>query len=131
MNLRVEDVVLDGAVGIRSLVVGGGPSSLDLLKQAVLVLLGSLLNLLTLGSEVGRELVGVPGVVWASDVVVPVLLDKVRELLAVGGLWERNVVVGQPPFKLSLVPFVVSSLANGGASDCRVGSKGHEDRSRK
>lgn len=56
----VEDPVLDARVGRRGLVGGLGPRVLDLVDEAVLVLLGALLDLLTLGRQVLLELVGVP-----------------------------------------------------------------------
>jgi len=106
-DLRVEDVILDSAVSIRSLVTGGVPGGLHLLNQAVLVLLGALLDLLALRRKVRGQLVGVPGVVWTGNIVIPVLLYEVGQLLAVGSLWERNVVVRQPSLELGLVPLVV------------------------
>lgn len=49
LDLRVEDPVLNALVGVRSLRLGLGPRALDLRDEAVLVLLGALLELLTLG----------------------------------------------------------------------------------
>lgn len=74
-DLRVEDPFLHVLVGVICLVRGLVPVVLDLSYEAILVLLGSLLDFLTLGIEVVLELVGVPGVVWLDDVVLPVLLD--------------------------------------------------------
>ena len=83
------------------------PVGLDLLDQTILALLSAFLGLLTLAGQEGRKLVGVPAVVWLSDVVLPILADKVDEVLAVGRSRIRYVVIRQPPLKLSLVPFVV------------------------
>lgn len=104
---RVEDVGLDITGSLVRLVGGRVPVLLDLLDEAVLVLLGALLGLLTLGSQVAGQLVGVPLAVWLGDVVVPVLLHQVLQVLAIGGSRIRDVVVGQPALKLSLVPLVV------------------------
>jgi len=83
------------------------PRALDLLDQAVLVLLGALLDLLATRGEVRLQLVGVPAVVRTSDVVIPVLLDEILQVLTVGGSGERDVVVGEPSLELSLMPLVV------------------------
>ena len=84
------------------------PRSLDLLEQAVLALGGALLCLLTLGGQVRLELLGVPVVVWCSNVVLPVLVDQIDQVLAIswGRVWD--VVVRQPSLKLGLMPLVVS-----------------------
>lgn len=87
------------------------PVALDLADQAVLVLLSTLLGLLALSGQVRLELVGIPAVVWGSDLVLPVLLDQVLKVLTVGSGRVGNVVVGEPPFELGLVPFVVCWMA--------------------
>jgi len=46
-----------------------------LVDQVVLRSLGTLLGLYTLGLEVGLEGLGVPGLVRADDVVIPILSD--------------------------------------------------------
>lgn len=104
---RVEDPVVDAAVRVVGRVGGGGPVGLHLADQAVLVLLGALLNLGAFGAQEAGELVHVPGVVRLDDVVLPVVLDQVFQVLAVGGSWVRDVVVRQPALQLSLVPFVI------------------------
>ena len=93
-DLRVEDVGLDVAGSLICLVGSGVPVLLDLLDEAVLVLLGALLRLLALGGQVAGELVGVPLAVGLGDVVVPVLLDQVLQVLAVGGSGVGDIVVG-------------------------------------
>lgn len=59
-NLPVEDPVLDATVGLIGLIGSLVPEVLDLLEEAVLVLLGALLDLLSLRGDVVLELVGVP-----------------------------------------------------------------------
>lgn len=83
------------------------PVVLDLAKKTVLALFGTFLNLLSLRSNVGIQLRGVPAVVWLGDLVLPVGLNKINKLLAVGRSRERNIVVREPSLKLSLVPFIV------------------------
>lgn len=83
------------------------PVALDLREQAVLVLLGALLHLLALRSDVVGEALSVPAVVRLRHVAIPVVLNKVLQVLAVGGCWVWDVVVGQPSLELGLVPLVV------------------------
>lgn len=111
-DLRVENPVLDIAVSVVGLSLGLVPAGLDLLDQAVLVLLAALLDLLALASEVVLELVGVPGVVGLDGVVIPILLNEVLEIFAVGSSWKWDVVIGQPALELSLVPLVVRCAAS-------------------
>jgi hypothetical protein len=106
-NLRVKDVGLDITGSLVCLVGSGVPVRLDLLEEAVLVLLGALLRLLALGCEVARQLVGVPLAVWLGNIVVPVLLNQVLEVLAIRSCGVGDVVIGQPALKLSLMPLVV------------------------
>lgn len=77
-------------------------------EKAVGVLLGTLLDLLTLGRNVGLQLVGIPAVVWSGHLVLPVVLDKVYKILTVGCSGEGDIVIREPSFELSLVPLVVS-----------------------
>jgi hypothetical protein len=116
--LRVEDPASGVAVGLVGLVGSLVPCVLDLGKKAVLVLLGALLDLLASGGQVARELAGGPAVVGLGDIVVPVLLDEVGKILAVGrgGVWD--IVVGKPALKLSLVPLVVSCAASPSVRTC-------------
>jgi hypothetical protein len=78
-----------------------------LLNERLFVLFGTLLHLLSLGSDVLLKLIGVPAIVGCDDLVIPVLLDEVFQVLAVCRSWIWNVVVRQPPLELCLVPFVV------------------------
>lgn len=106
----VQNPVPDTGVGILGLVLGLVPNILDLGNQGVLVCLGGILNLDTLLLEVAIQLVCVPLLVRADGVVLPILLDQLLEILAVGGSGISNVVVGEPALELSLVPLVVSWL---------------------
>jgi hypothetical protein len=116
--LRVEDPAGGVAVGLVGLVGSLVPCVLDLGEKAVLVLLGALLDLLASGGQVAGELAGSPAVVGLGDIVVPVLLDEVGKILAVGrsGVWD--IVVGKPALKLSLVPLVVSCAASPSVRTC-------------
>lgn len=109
--LRVEDPVLNVLVGIAGLVRGLIPIALDLAGEALGILLGAFLDLLALGVQVVCELAYVPLAVGLSDVIVPVVLDEVLEILAVRGSGVWDVVVGEPSFQLCLVPFVVDYAA--------------------
>ena len=70
------------------------PGVLDLSNKAVLVLLSALLNLLTGRGQVVGELVRVPAIIGLGDIVVPVLLDKVGQVLTIGRGRVRDIVVG-------------------------------------
>jgi hypothetical protein len=104
----VEDPVLDVDVGVLSSVLSLIPRVLNLSKKGVLVGLGAFLSLNTLLLEVGRELVRIPVLVRGDSIAVPVLLDQVLEILAVGRGRVWDVVVRQPTLELSLMPLVVS-----------------------
>ena len=53
------------------------PCRLNLLDQALLILLGAFLSLLALDGEVGVELLRIPIVVGFHDLAIPVVLDQV------------------------------------------------------
>jgi len=57
------------------------------------------------------ELVDIPAVVRLGDIVIPVGLDKVLQVLAVRSGREGDVVVREPALQLGLVPFVVCRTA--------------------
>lgn len=84
------------------------PVRLDLADKAVLVLLSALLDLLARACDVVLELLGVPSVVGLGNLVVPVVLDKVDEVLAVGRGGIGDIVVREPSLQLGLMPLVVS-----------------------
>jgi hypothetical protein len=86
------------------------PVRANLANEAVLGSLGLGLGLLALGLEESAQLSRVPAVVGCDNVVIPVLLDKVLKILAVGrgGIWDR--VVSKPALQLSLMPFVVGYI---------------------
>lgn len=90
MNIRV---------GVAGGVGGLLPVGLHLSNQAVLALLSALLDLMTLRREVAVELVGVPAIVGLDNIVLPIALNQVLEVFAVGwsGVW--NVVVRKPSVK--------------------------------
>jgi hypothetical protein len=91
--LRVEDPFLDATIGLVCGVLGLGPVDLDLLSEALGVLLSALLRLLALESEVVLQRLGVPAVVGSDDLVVPVVLYRVLQIFAVGGRRVRDAVV--------------------------------------
>ncbi|KAG9859269.1 hypothetical protein KCU68_g188, partial [Aureobasidium melanogenum] len=99
---------LDRRVGVRGLVGSLTPVRLDLADEAVLVLLSTLLDLLARACDVVLELLGVPSVVGLSNLVVPVVLDQINEVLAVGRGRVGNIVVREPSLQLGLMPLVVS-----------------------
>jgi len=82
-HVPVEDPVLDIVVRIVGVVGGALPVALHLANEAVLVLLRALLGLVALRAQPVGQLVGVPAVVWFGDVVIPVLLHQVLQVLAV------------------------------------------------
>ena len=69
------------------------PIALNLAKQALLVLLGAFLDLLALRRKIARELIGVPFAEWFGNIVLPIVLHQVLEVLAVCRSRVRNVVV--------------------------------------
>lgn len=107
----VQDPVFDTGIGILSLVLGLVPGILDLSDQGVLVCLGRILNIDTLLLEVAAQLLIIPLLVGADGVVVPILLDELLEILAIGGSGMRNIMVGEPALELSLMPLIVSYRA--------------------
>lgn len=113
LDLRVKDPLLGVAVSLVGLVGSLVPDALHLREQAILVLLGTLLDLLALAAEVALQLVCIPLVVRLGDVVLPVLLHEVLQVLAVG--WSRvgDIVVRQPALELSLMPLVVCYAGSG------------------
>lgn len=103
----VQDPILDTGVGILGLVLGLVPGLLDLGNQRVLVCLCGILNFDALLLKVFAQLLVVPLLVRADCMVFPVVLDELLEILAVGGSWVRDVVVGKPTLELGLVPLVI------------------------
>ena len=104
---RVEAQVLNIGIGLVGRLFGLGPVSLDLLSEALCVLLGALLRLLALEAQILLECRGVPAGVGRDSLVVPVGLDSRLEVLAVGRAGVRNAMVTEPALKLRLVPLVV------------------------
>lgn len=84
-DIRVKDPVLNAAVSLVGGFLGLSPVDLDLLSEALSILLGALLGLLALGGQVVGQGLRVPAGVWADDLVVPVVLDRLLEALAVRG----------------------------------------------
>jgi len=111
-SLRVEDPAGSVAVSLVGLFGSLVPGILDLGEKALGVLLGALLDFLAGRGQVVGELGGIPAAVGLGDVVVPVLGDKVGQVLTVGGGGEGDIVVGKPALKLGLVPLVVSCTAS-------------------
>ena len=89
------------------MITGLIPRLLDLADQTLLVLLGALLGFFTFASEVGLQTVDIPALVRSCNVAVPVVLHKILKIFPVCGCRVRDVMVGQPPLKLSLMPLVV------------------------
>ena len=58
--LRVEDPILDAAVRLVGRVLGLIPVGLDLLGEALCVVLSALLGLLSAGSQVVGQRLGIP-----------------------------------------------------------------------
>lgn len=92
---------------LDDIVVGLVPACLGLVDQLSNSLLRGVLDSLSLGLEVVEQLGGIPLVVGLNNVVVPVLLDEVLDVLAVSGGRIRDAVVGEPTLELSLMPLVV------------------------
>lgn len=122
IDLRVEDPALSVAVSLVGLLGSLMPGILHLGDEAVLVLLGTLLDLLASGGEVVLKLSGVPVVVWLDDVVLPVVLDELGQVLTVGRSRIGDVVVGEPALELGLMPLVVSCSTSSSVRMCCGGA---------
>lgn len=109
-HLRIENPFLDITVGLVGRVLGLVPVGLDLLRKALCVLLSALLGLLSASDQVVLQGLGVPRLVRVDDLVVPVVRDRLLEVLAVRGAGVGNAVIRQPSLKLRLVPLVVDCL---------------------
>jgi hypothetical protein len=116
--LRVEEPVSAVAISLVGLVGSLVPCVLNLGDEALGVLLGALLDLLAGGGQVAGELTRAPAAVGLGDVVLPVLLDEVGQVLAVCRGRVGDTVVGEPALKLSLMPFVVSYTASPSVRIC-------------
>lgn len=98
------------------------PGILHLGDEAVLVLLGTLLNLLAGRGQVVLKLGSVPVVVRLDDMILPVVLDELGQVLAVGRGRVGDVVVGEPALELGLMPLVVSCSASPSVRMCCGGA---------
>jgi hypothetical protein len=103
----VEDPLLDVGPALLGLVASLVPRGRDLVDKRILVGLGALLGLDTLGAQPRLQVLDGPGVVGLDNVVIPILLNQRLEVLAVGRSGVGDVVVGQPGLELGFVPLVV------------------------
>lgn len=90
---RIQNPVLRIDKRVLGLVFGLSPDRLDLRDQLILVLLSVVLRFDALELEVRSKLVYVPAVVRLDNMVVPVLLDAIVQVLAVCRRWVRDVVI--------------------------------------
>ena len=93
LGIPIENPILHAAVGIRRRIGSISPVVLDLCDQAVLVRFGPLLDLVTFGGKVFLQLRGIPFSVWSCNFGLPIALDEVLKILAVGGSRVWDVVV--------------------------------------
>lgn len=107
LSPSVENPILDTRPSSVGVLFGLVPVSADLLHQVVLGSLGLGLRLPAFGLEEGAQFSGIPAAVRGDDVVVPVLLHKGFQVLAVCGSGVRDGVVREPAFELGLMPLVV------------------------
>ncbi len=84
------------------------PLTFDLADEAIFVLFGALLDLVTFRLEVGLKLRWFPVRVRRSNFRLPVVLYQIFEVLAICWSRVRDVVIGKPTLKLSLVPLIIS-----------------------
>lgn len=103
----VQDPILDVEICRLGLVLGFVPGFLDTADQSVTSFFVGDLDFQTLELEIVCKLVAVPVMERLKDVVSPVLLDKILELLTIRGSRVGDIVVIQPLFQLVLVPLVV------------------------
>lgn len=103
----VEDPVVGVDPALLSLVFRFVPGALDLGDEGVPRLVSRFLSLKALLLQIAGELLGVPFLVRLDHIRLPILLHQLFEILPVGRGWIGDVMVGQPPFKLGLLPLVV------------------------
>lgn len=94
----IENPILDVGPGILSLVLGLIPAVGNRGEESVAVALSTLLDVDALLLEVGAQLLGIPLLVGRDGILIPVLLDQVLEVLAVGGGGVGDVVVAGSPW---------------------------------
>lgn len=75
-HVRIEDPVLDATIGLVRRVLSLSPVDLDLLSEALGILLSALLGLLALEGQVVLESLCIPAGVGSHNLVVPVGLDR-------------------------------------------------------
>jgi hypothetical protein len=109
--LRVEDPVLNVAVSLVGRVLSLVPVGLDLLGEALRIVLGALLCLLAASGQVVGEGLGIPRCVGVDNLVIPVVGDGLLKVLTIRRTRVRDVVVRQPALELRLVPLVVDCLS--------------------
>jgi hypothetical protein len=90
----VQDPISCVRPSILSFVFSLVPQRLDLGDKRILVSFSSTLGLSALGLEVSGKLLLVPVLVWCNGVVIPVLLDQVLKIFAIGWGGIRYIVVG-------------------------------------
>jgi hypothetical protein len=103
----VQNPILDVGIGTMGLIFGLVPHTLDTIDERIPCILGRVLGLDALLLQIASEFLLVPVAVRLGNIGLPVLLHKVFEILAVGRGRVRDVVVGEPPLKLCLMPSVV------------------------
>lgn len=81
--LPIKDPIPDAAIGLIGRILSLAPIDLDLVDQAVFVLLCSILGLVAFRGQVVLNLLVVPIVVGIDGVVIPVVLDQVLEIFPV------------------------------------------------
>ena len=117
---RVQNPVLHAKPGVVSLVLRLIPDTLNLVDERVLGGTSRVLGLDTLLLQVVGELDSIPLLVGSDHLVIPVGLDELLKLLAVGRCRVGDVVVRKPSLELSLVPLVVSCEGKRRLAGCQV-----------
>lgn len=107
LSPSVKDPVPNAGPGLLSILLSLIPVSLDLLNKTVLGGFSLADGLGSTGLQEGAQVGAVPALVGGDDIVVPVLLDEILEVLAISRGWVGDVVVREPALKLGLMPFII------------------------
>lgn len=83
------------------------PITLDRGHQTVLALVGTFSGLIAPIGQILLKSIDIPVRVGSRDLGIPILLDDLLEILTVGGTRIRDVMIGQPTLKFSLMPFII------------------------
>ena len=110
MYLRIKNPVSDIGIRIGHRIRSVCPRGLDLSKKRILARSGTVLCFYAFSFKVALQLWSLPCIIWRHDLVVPILLDEVLKIFAVGWSRERDVVILQPTFQFRFMPTIIDLI---------------------